>query len=180
MTAYILTIIGALFKTIFDWLSGAMGGGDNVEFLGTFFLIIGLIFTLLGIKTSFRNLETGREKLISLGIHAGIWLLAFIGVGIVLPIIILFVLAAVLDHFLLGGAIRIFILNKLAGLQETDSGVTMNWPPMVFDAAMETFILQNNFGDSAIYKSESGKEAHISISDVNGNTMSSIFGELHW
>lgn len=166
---FILTVIGILVFGVASVLSDLIGVDTNV------FLIIGLILTAIGVIISLVSGDGLKERLIEVGIHAGIWIAGYLILNFLVPAVILVVVVLVADQYLLDGAIRKFIMDKFAGSQ---SGT---WPHLAYDNANNQYVLVKTYGEYADYYCEAlGHKVTVSASDVGEKSMSTVYGTLHW
>ncbi len=144
---YILTAIGAAFYGVLGSLLGMGVTGESVGFAKTFFLVIALILTGIGvIKTLVRG-EGLKGKLIGLAIHAAIWVGLCWALSILVPVVIIIVIVFLIDRFVFGGTLLLTIMNLFS---KEDV-----FPPVVaYDNAGKKWVISNNLIDTFEYTCE--------------------------
>lgn len=180
---YWFTIIGALFKLICDLLLGMGFTGESAEFAQTIFTWLGFILSGIGVIKALLVGEGLMGKLKGVAIHALIWVIVLFGLMIVLPIIILGVVIFLVDVFLLGSTITTFVHDRILvnfGGGGGDDETT--WPIKIYNVAdsSKVFIIEKSLGDKAEYSDGNGNNILISIDDVNGNHINTIYGTFTW
>lgn len=107
MGAYICTFIGVAFRAVCTSLLGAgvATSNDNASFTLALCTGLAVILTAIGVLISLAHAKGGKNKLIQLGIHAGIWIIGTLIVKIFVPICILLVLGVIVYVFVLHGSL---------------------------------------------------------------------------
>ena len=177
---YILTGLAAIIQSVCN--AFAVGSGDNVVFTRVLFTGVAVLLTVIGVIRGLINSQGGREKLITLGIHAAIWVVIYFGTRILIPVAIFIVVAFVADRFLLGGTIWDIIVNKFLAGKNSDGTVT--WPSYFSDDYGNIYQLdlgsQTQYRASYICQSDPSRGFEIDRSALASHDVETVYGTMHW
>ncbi len=172
---YIWTAIGAVIYGCLRALLGMGASGDGKELAEGLFLGIALILTAIGVIKSLIHGDGLKERLISLAIHAVIWVVVCWGMSIVVPLVIIVVVLFVVDKMFLGGAIYAFIHNHFF------AGPDGDWPAVLFDYDNSLWMFTGSVDGKAYYKSDStGETITVNAEDVVEDGVNTIHGFLRY
>lgn len=176
-----LTIAAVMIKAVSDFFAEALDPMFASMFTG-----LAVILTLIGVLKGVIQSKGGKQKLVTVGIHAVIWIVGYFLIKVLVPVAIVAGLVLIILVYTGGLDVVTSLFSggkKSAGESNRRSGSSFDvhdLPKIIYDESDNRWQMCGDNGHSVTYENDKGQQVTIYSGEVSGTNATTSAGNFHW